>query len=120
MRNLEVVKFIVSLNKFDLKEKYNNESLLNLATRNNNLALLKYLINLNQIDINQKDGEGKTIFLVACSNYSLELSIIRYISELKGIDLQTKDLKGNNALHLVCKHDNNLIVVKLNLIFENI
>ena len=101
--NLEIIKYLIETNKFNLNEKTKDgDNLLHLACINNtNLEIIKYLIETNKFNLNEKTKDGDNLLHLALLNDNC-LKIIQFLMEIKELDVNEKDENGHPLLHLAC------------------
>ena len=68
--------------------------------RSSGLLLLEELLRSPKIDVNIKDDEGKTAFMWACINGSLEVA--KRMLNIRGLDFNHRDHQGHSAFMLSC------------------
>ena len=98
--NLNVIKYLKSLN-LTYKRNYESDDALLIASKyNKNINILKYLINDLKFDINYETYNGLNCFLLACKHNNIEV-IEYFINDLK-MNIYKLDEYNHNCLDLAC------------------
>ena len=98
--NLEVVRYLVSMRKVDVKaENAFGNTPLHVCT---NLDTLCYLLNTFDLDVSSKGRQGMTPLHQACKHGQTD--IVKYLIEEKCCDPQCCQDDGLTPLHIACNH----------------
>lgn len=75
------------------------------------LRIIRSLIEQGRVDVNRKNGQGKSVLLMA---YDRKLfDVAEYLLSLQEVDIDTCDSEGNTILHRACREKKDIFVKSL-------